>query len=148
MPSSSTKTPWLAAVCLVAAFPVLAQTCGDWSWSNPLPQGSALSGVAWGAGRFVAVGDGGTVLTSADGESWKPGLSRVRANLRDVAWTGSQFVAVGEAGTVAVSPDGTWWNALTPLGTSALTRLAWSGSRLVAVGDAGAVFSSPDGSHW
>ncbi len=64
-----------------------------------------LYGVAWSGSQFVAVGGGGTILTSPDGRaSWTaqhPGTERY---LYGVAWSGSQFVAVGEGGTILTSP--------------------------------------------
>ena len=134
----------LPVVLLLAFFSLQAraQTCGDWSWANPQPQGNRLSGVAWGNGQFVAVGGGGAVMTSPDGDTWTPRITRMRADLWDVAWTGGQFVAVGDAGTVATSPDGLLWSPFFAGTPANLKRLAWSGSRLVAVGDGGLIVTS------
>ena len=42
-----------------------------WNWRNPVPQGMALSRIATdGAGNYVAVGEFGTILTSADSAAW------------------------------------------------------------------------------
>ena len=42
------------------------------SWNEVAVAGSGgvLQDVVWGANGFVAVGDGGVVLRSADGETW------------------------------------------------------------------------------
>jgi len=42
-----------------------------WHWRNPAPQGNTLKGIAHGNGRFVAVGEGGTVLISSNGVDWQ-----------------------------------------------------------------------------
>src|SRR5437763_5481011 len=43
-----------------------ADPLDTWAWRNPLPTGNHLNGVAYRNGLFVAVGDVGTILTSAD----------------------------------------------------------------------------------
>ena len=67
----------------------------NWHWRNPLPQGNTLNGVTYGNGIFVAVGDAGTILTSADGITWTSGTSGTNSNLYGVAYGNEQFVAVG-----------------------------------------------------
>src|SRR6266702_1110495 len=42
----------------------------SWHWLNPLPTGNTLSSVIYGGGKFVAVGDTGTIVASVDGVSW------------------------------------------------------------------------------
>src|SRR3990172_1054775 len=61
-----------------------------------------LTGVAWGASQFVAVGKigrapnwSGVILTSSDGIRWARMRAPDRGNAQDVAWSGSRFVAVG-----------------------------------------------------
>jgi hypothetical protein len=70
-----------------------------------------LLGVAYGAGRFVAVGEKGVVLTSTDGTTWITTRAPADYNedLYGVAYgmiigTG-YFVAVGQYGTILTSPD-------------------------------------------
>lgn len=94
--------------------------------SRASPTSWLLRGVAFGGGRFVAVGYNRTILTSTDGISWTT-RTAPDANYNDtnaVFWTGSEFVLVGDmlagAGnipTVATSPDGVAW-----------TRRAWTAS--------------------
>ncbi len=49
---------------------ISADPLDNWSWRNPLPQGNWLNGVTYGNNTFVAVGGGGSILTSHDGISW------------------------------------------------------------------------------
>src|SRR5688572_26804153 len=58
------------AVCSVAAHPL-----DNWygRYTNAAIRG--LSGVTFGQGRFVAVGDQGTILTSETGEPWTAQVS-------------------------------------------------------------------------
>ena len=60
--SSILKTT-LAAACAIA-LNVHAQ---QWSWSLPALGSNFINDVAFAAGKYVAVGNEGTVLTSANG---------------------------------------------------------------------------------
>ena len=51
------------AFCATRAF---ASSEPYWQWRNPTPQGNDYNGVAYGNGRFVAVGNAGTITTSTD----------------------------------------------------------------------------------
>src|SRR2546426_11988414 len=41
-----------------------ADPLDTWTWRNPIPPPISLSGVAYGSGQFVAVGESGIILTS------------------------------------------------------------------------------------
>jgi len=70
----------------------------------------ALNDVTWNGTRFIAVGDGGQILTSADGIDWSPQQSNTTADLFAVASQGLDIVAVGYDSIVLASTDGgaTW----------------------------------------
>lgn len=127
----------------------------------------SLRGVAYGASTstagvvtpaFVAVGDGGTVLTSADGLTWKaqtlPGAPTLHAVLATetlgslLPTVVTQYVAVGEGGALLTSTDGvTWGNAtVTPANSKtlyAITRNTSAGKLgYTAVGAAGTNLSA------
>ena len=59
-----------------------------------------ISGVAYGAGRFVAVGGSGSVITSPDGIDWSPADPGTPQFLQAIAFANGMFVAAGGAGTV------------------------------------------------
>ena len=63
--------------------------------ATPCRQVTILSGVAYGDGLFVAVGDVGTIITSADGTNWVLRQSGTTDGLSDVAYGNGEFVAVG-----------------------------------------------------
>ncbi|MEY4090269.1 MAG: hypothetical protein RJB55_2540, partial [Verrucomicrobiota bacterium] len=70
----------------------------------------AVRGVAYGAGRFVAVGDGGNIRHSSDGVAWTTGTSGVTTNLLAVSWWEDVgFIATGASGTILTSTDGLAW---------------------------------------
>lgn len=109
---------------------------------------NALKGVAYGAGRFVAVGAAGTIISSSDSESWATESSGTANALNAVVFASSKFVAVGAAGTILTSPDGDTWTPQTSGTANALNGVAFGGGLFVAVGAAGTILTSPDGVAW
>jgi len=71
-----------------------------------------LHGVAYGRETFVAVGDGGAILTFSRwlnlvGEAIPEPIKR----LNKVAYGGGTFVTVGVNGILLISPDGEIWTS-------------------------------------
>lgn len=64
-----------------------------------------LNDVIWDGSAFVAVGDGGAVLTSADGITWVERGTPTDASLLSVEFHGADILAVGTDGTVLLSSD-------------------------------------------
>ena len=99
---------------------------------------SALNGVAWCAGRFIAVGAGGVILTSPDGAAWTAQTSGTSSDLNAVACSPSLILAAGTAGAMVTSTDGTTWTVRTPAGaTAAIRTVFWAGTKFFAGGDFG-----------
>ena len=119
-----------------------------WTWRNPTPTGNDLWAVAYGAGRYVAVGRAGTILTSSDAVSWVPQPQLVPILLTNVVYTGSKFVAVGTSGTVLVSDDGLSWTKGNVGEATTLYGAAYSGSVWVLTGSGGAIYTSTNLSTW
>ena len=104
-----------------------------------------LTSVAYGNGRFVALGcspDGMTngILTSADGTQWASQTASIP--VRDVIFGGGVFVAAGAG--ILISADGVNWTTTSPATILSLaygngTFLAWHGSTS---------YTSSDGSNW
>lgn len=128
-------------------------TTDGWSFSSVNPVASTsvtVAGVTWDGAQFLAVGGGGSVLSSADGDTWVNQNSQVNIDLEDVTWTGNQFVAVGGNATILTSPDGSTWTqqVIPPVVTGSLRGISASSSLIVAVGNNGAILTSPDGVTW
>ncbi len=98
---------------MVTAVTAYAGNLDPWHWRNPLPQGHTLRGEVYGNGQFVALGDGGTILTSTDGASWMMQTSGTTSTLNGVASGAGIFVAVGAGGTIVTSTTGSTWTART-----------------------------------
>ena len=105
--------------------------------------------VAFGGDQFVAVGDGGEILTSTNGSRWISAESGVSNFLGDVTYGSGMFVAVGEAGTILRSNDGdTWFQCVSPTSIG-LSSVAFGGGVFLAAGHpASEVVSSIDGITW
>lgn len=104
-----------------------------------------FNGIDFGEGRFVTVGDAGTMAYSSGGSAWIRLPVITDENLYDVCYVGSSiWVAVGANGTVAKSIDnGLTWVDVTVVGlTENLNAIAAYGSDVVAVGDDGAIIVS------
>lgn len=128
--------------------------------------GRQLNDVTFAFGRFIAVGDAGTIVYSADGVTWSASTinstaSLSNTNLTAMAFSGATLMAVGQGGTVLTSGDGITWTAqatnitqnlnavaMSTGVTATLPAVATTATFWVAVGDAGAVYTSADGVTW
>jgi hypothetical protein len=122
-----------------------------WTWRNPLPTGNNLSGIAYGNGQFVAVGDNGTIVASADGVSWLRNESGTTNSFMGIAYGNGQFVAVGwdnplSQAAIMTSTNGVDW-LQRPSGAGPLYGITYGNGRFVAVGWR-VVVTSFDGVNW
>src|SRR5437879_3645781 len=104
----------------------LRVTSGDGvSWTNPQvgKEGETYRAVAFGSGRFVAVGSygGQNILAStADGAAWEVGKKEAKYTkyIRGLGFDRQQFVGIGgdpgsvgsSAPFITTSPDGKTWS--------------------------------------
>jgi hypothetical protein len=95
---------WLLVACSASA----SHPLEVWRGRNPFPTTDDLNGVAYGNGRFVAVGNTGEVVISGNGVDWFPWPVRLYAAYT-ITFGEEQFV-VGGAGTIHVSRTGTDWS--------------------------------------
>ena len=108
-----------------------------------------LGGITFGANKFVAVGDGGSVLTSDTGLTWSPQSSGTTQRLRSVVRGEGLFVAVGDAGAIISSEDGTNWTTRTCPGiSSTLWEVTYGQGRFVTVAGTSLAVTSADGTNW
>lgn len=114
-----------------------------------------LNSVAFGKGRFVAVGDDSTAWYSADGVTWTQATLSGEADLRRIIFVpeanggAGQFVAVGSMATIWHSPDGVAWTVGKSNGGDTLFRdVTYADGTYVAVGDDNTASYSNDGMNW
>ncbi len=98
---------------------ILTATIGNEPWTlhgypdrEPGINGN-LTTVTWGPSGYVVAGQGGTILTSADGTTWQDRTLHESRLLQDVTWAPvgaeGRYCAVGTGGLTATSIDGTSW---------------------------------------
>jgi photosystem II stability/assembly factor-like uncharacterized protein len=113
------------------------------------PVSSRLDAMAFGNGRWVAVGSS-DIITSHDGTNWVQVPSGTARELRSVVFANNQFVAVGAASVILTSSNGLHWskrNEANVVGDHPrLSSVAYGNGRYLAVGSA--VLTSTDGVTW
>lgn len=107
-----------------------------------------LFDVAWGNGRFVAVGEDGVIVTSPDSRTWTRAEAPVEAALKGVCFGNGFFVAVGDGGTAAISQDGSQWMVRESGVAAKLESVTFARGRFVAVGEGGVILVSATGQAW
>ena len=129
---------------------------GD-TWTQP---GSGISedlrDVIHAPAGFLAVGTGGAIYSSPDGNAWTPatsvdpgfwGTPPFLGNLNSVHYNGSSYAAVGEGLAILTSADGLEWIQRT-IGSLDLNGVTSKNGTFLAVGEEGQVYSSTDGVQW
>jgi len=113
---------------------VVTSTNGiDWE-AKPLPTRQHLNGITYAKGRFVAVGNSGTILWSEDGNAWS-----------DVSLPISHNIAAIGYGSPTNAPDGLFIAFATSQQTIALTSsdgISWQTNSL---GSLASIFTGPIG---
>ncbi len=124
---------------------VLTSTNGV-NWTTHItPVG--INDLAFGAGRWVGVGDLAGIMTSTDALKWTtvPAPAAVVAaqvNLHGIVYRGGFFLAVGDSGTVLTSADGLNWVSRSTPGAPALNAVAYGNGSFVTVGLGGNIWQS------
>ncbi len=128
----------------------------EWTQRGASVTSNALNGAIYAGGKFVAVGDASTILTSADAITWTAASAPTANNFyRALAHNGTRFVVVGpgpsatDRGAAAYSDDGVTWTAATlPANKGSIFGVAAGAGRFVAVGETGRIYTSTDGTSW
>jgi len=126
-----------------------AQAQIDWTSRQLLPN-IVLFDVAFGAGKYVAVGQSGMIRVSTDGINWNEQSSPVgkTRNLRRIVYANGFFVVVGDLGTVMTSTDGLNWYQHNSGTDRNLYSIAYGAGTFVAVGMQGCRLTSSNGIAW
>lgn len=138
----------LGIFVVVGANGILTSSDGvSWVQRSNVP----LRAVAYGAGKFVAVGDSGQNYSSVDGVSWVQGSTSVVAGVSfySICHGAGLFVAVGNntSSAIATSTDGVSWT-LRSTGAANLRGVTHGGGIFVAVGEQFARIYSVNGVDW
>lgn len=118
----------------------------EWTEINT-PTSKMLIGMATSGDEFVAVGKDGTVLLSADAESWSAVESNTDHELTDVVWADGKYVAVG-SNIILTSQDGETWTERTLPEHAILSKVVYTDDEYMAISRHGQIFTSDDGITW
>jgi hypothetical protein len=132
---------WLASVVCFAAAP-------SWRWSNPVPHGAHIFGLASSGSTVVQVGEYGQAYATDDLVQWRPLETGVTNMLRSATWLGSRLIITGSEGIVLYSDGLNFFPSVQLNTTDWLEGVAASPSVAVAVGDNGSIYRSSDGAAW
>jgi len=126
-----------------------------WTWRNPRPQGNDLHGAAFGNGRWVAGGEGGSLITSTNGADWTVTSLSQALNVRHAVFGNGLFAVLTEGALdppiLFTSTNGTDWlpQALTVPGQASLhfvngefVLVSFSSTELLTL------FRSTDARNW
>ncbi|GAB3790912.1 hypothetical protein GCM10028818_61640 [Spirosoma horti] len=132
----------------LTGFTASAQT--NWTAQPQLPNRNYLFDMAYGAGRYVTVGDYGLTRVSTDGVSWttQPQGPLQWEGLSGIVYAKNQFVVVGYKGGIMTSPNGLTWTKQNSGTVQPLQTIAYGGGTFVAAGRNGILITSTDGITW
>lgn len=144
--SARTKTSLITTIML-GTFSILAAQ-DNWMLHSIVPTSNCLRCIistspARQGGIRLVCGDSGTIISSADNNTWTVLQSGTTSDLLGIL----PNVAVGKNGTVVSTAVGASWH-------SQISRTKWNFGGLarrnlyVAVGDSGLILTSPDDSTW
>jgi hypothetical protein len=114
----------------------------------------AIHDVAYGGGRYVAVGVIGKMATSTNGTTWTAVTNSTfgTSSIYGITY-GDKFVAVGADGKIAYSINGTNnWTAVTNADSTTINGITYGGAigkeKYIAVGSGTYIAYSTDGLTW
>jgi uncharacterized delta-60 repeat protein len=105
-----------------------------------------ICSVTYAAGKFVAVGFGGTILTSSNGVTWTAQSSGTSLGLYSVTYGNGVFVATGQI--ILSSPDGITWTTRDSGVNYDYEAVAYVNGGFITVGANGAMKVSNNGINW
>nr|BCX00427.1 MAG: hypothetical protein KatS3mg041_0473 [Bacteroidota bacterium] len=121
-------------VGLVVLFALSA--CSLYKEQSPEKPDPQVHDVLYAENLFIAVGERGLLLTSADGLTWTRRASPTQSTLHGIAYGEGRFVAVGEGGSILTSEDGISWKRVSSpdIPAEPLYGVAYGNGRFLAVG--------------
>jgi len=117
------------------------------SWNSNFLNYNYTMSLAYGNGKFVAVGYDGLIITSQDGVDWVQQISVTELRLFSVAFGNGRFVAVGENGIIITSTNGLSWSIIKQ-GGNQINRIKYLNNKFLAVGLNGIILLSSNGIDW
>src|SRR5687767_3317256 len=132
------------------AIRVSAAPAVQWEHVYPHPTAKWLSAIAWGPAGFVAAGQGGEILFSADASNWRritaPGINSTW--FQSACYSEGKYIVVGGGNLILLSTNGQDWIVVNS-GTNGLLKGCAAGAgAFAAVGFNQTLFVSTNGTEW
>lgn len=113
------------------------------------PVTKPIVAIAYGQGRFVAVGDGGTILVSQDLESWDTVDPLLPNNLHGIFYHDGHFVIPTEQSTILHSTNGLDWTQIkAPASESPFWCANWFRGQFYFGNGKGEMYETADFIEW
>jgi hypothetical protein len=109
-----------------------------------------LRDVTFAASTYVAVGLGGTIITSTNLSTWttRSAGSLAANNIYGVTYAGYRFIAVATAGETAYSSDGITWSTGAAAGSTPPLYCVAYGNDIVVAGNGDGDIYLSDMRYW
>jgi hypothetical protein len=120
------------------------------TWTaSTMPTNLHLNRVTYGAGKFVAVGLGDSIVISTNGQSWHLvlGDGGFGDELNDVTWDGKHFLSIADSGLTFTSEDGLSWQSHDARGLGDFWCVTSGGGLFVAYRGS-SIYTSIDAVNW
>ncbi len=144
-----------------AALLMTSENDGQWTAIKLPPSPSApLKAIAYGKGKFVAVGGeivtaeptwfkSHVIFTSSDGASWKSSeIPNFDSFFDDLVFFKDRFIAIDSEGYIWLSIDGSDWKKQNKLEIGFRPKFTSIPEKLIVTGEGNALFMSEDGETW
>ncbi len=123
-----------------------------WAIANTTePFGTTIiNDVAYGANKYIAVGNSGKMASSIDGITWTT-INTVFGTtaIYVVVYKNNLWIAAGGSGKLATSTDGITWTLRTSsFGTAPILSIDYGNNIYVAVGGSGKLATSTNATSW
>ena len=107
----------------------------------------SLIEVSYGEGKYIAVGEEGTILSSLDLTTWTEETSGVNYDITSVIYANGLFIATCPSSCVLTSPDGITWTANNNV--TGLWKVIYGNNMFVGIGvHLNYILTSYDGMTW
>lgn len=117
------------------------------SWAQARARTRTYNAVNFLSDKFVAVGDGGLLMTSTDGTNWAAATHPFKSDLFDVTFGAGKFVVAGTEGLLESADAGVTWTRAAPALTN-IQAIAFGGGKWLAVTPDEKTFISEDFVNW
>jgi hypothetical protein len=110
------KLTWSAIFFQMLVTAAVASPFDVWHPRSPMPTQYTFNGIAYGHGKFVAVANLGTIVTSTNGTNWTLQPPVTARSLSTIMFAEGLFIIGGELGTILWSTNGfNWIDASLPI---------------------------------